>query len=173
MQRNIARGALLVGMSLVLFLVEIALPAPLPVPGAKVGLANAVTIWTVYNCSCSEAFMILVCRIILGALLTGNPFSLTFSLAGGLSSLLLCLYLKRSISKLPMWQCSVVGGLVHNLAQLGVAIVITNSIALIHYAPYLIIAGIACGAATGIISQMLTARLAAIRNCRRKNGGKI
>lgn len=173
MQRNIARSALLVGTSLVLFLVEGALPAPLPVPGAKLGLANAVTIWTVYTCDLSEALLILVCRIMLGALLTGNPFSLAFSLAGGLSSLLLCVYLKRMLTNLPMWQCSVVGGLMHNIAQLGIAISITKSIALIHYAPYLIIAGIACGAATGSISQMLSARLNAIRKYTSKKGGEI
>ena len=43
--KNFARLALLTALSLILFAAEMALPAPIPVPGAKLGLANVVTGW--------------------------------------------------------------------------------------------------------------------------------
>ena len=157
--RNITHLALLTGMSLTLFMVETALPAPIPVPGAKLGLANAVTVWTVYRCRPSEALMVLISRILLGALLTGNLFAIIFSLSGGLLSLAACLILKRFMPSLPMWQSSAFGGVLHNAGQLIAAVLVSGTRALIYYAPLLIIAGMACGSVTGLIAQVTASRL--------------
>ena len=82
--KNFARLALLTALSLILFAAEMALPAPIPVPGAKLGLANVVTVWALYHCTARETLLVLLARILLGALLSGNAGALIFSLSGGL-----------------------------------------------------------------------------------------
>ena len=57
--KNFARLALLTALSLILFAAEMALPAPIPVPGAKLGLANVVTVWALYHCTARETLLVL------------------------------------------------------------------------------------------------------------------
>ena len=167
MTEKMTRLALLTALSLVLFAVESAFPSPIPVPGAKLGLANAVTVWCVYRCGAKEAMMVLAARVLLSSLITGNAFALAFSVSGGFASLLLCAALARALKGLPMWQCSAAGGAMHNAAQLAAAYALTRASGLVHYAPFLLIAGLACGTATGLIAQLTAARLDAAKGVKR------
>ena len=46
--KKITRLALLTAIALTIFLVEAQIPALVPIPGIKLGLANIVTVFTVY-----------------------------------------------------------------------------------------------------------------------------
>ena len=81
--------ASLLTMSIVLSMVEGLIP--IPVPGVKLGLANIIILVMLYDFKTSEAFMVLIIRIILVGLLRGNIFQMPFfmSLSGGLTSFIL------------------------------------------------------------------------------------
>jgi len=87
--------SILTAIALIIFIVEAQIPIPIPIPGVKLGLANVVILFALfYNTKRDKktipylttvnVFAILICRIILGAIFTGRPIVLVYSLAGGL-----------------------------------------------------------------------------------------
>jgi len=82
--RLTARIALLTALSLILFLLEGFLPLPLPVPGAKLGLAAIVTLVALRILPRTrDAAAVLLLRIFLSAFLGGGFAPLLYSMAGG------------------------------------------------------------------------------------------
>ncbi|MGI6074999.1 MAG: Gx transporter family protein [Pyramidobacter sp.] len=155
----LTRLALLTALSLILFVVEMALPAALPVPGAKLGLANVVTVWAVYFCTPVQAFLVLTARILLSALITGNAAALLFSFCGGMLSLAGGLLLKKAIPPARLWLTSALCGVLHNCGQIAAAAFATSTPALFSYLPFLVVSGIVCGALTGQIALQTQERL--------------
>ncbi|NLA86626.1 MAG: Gx transporter family protein, partial [Clostridiales bacterium] len=47
--KQISEIALLTAVALILFVVEAQIPAPIPVPGVKLGLSNVVTLFAIYK----------------------------------------------------------------------------------------------------------------------------
>ena len=47
--KRIANLAMLTGIALIIFVVELQIPNPFPIPGIKLGLANIVTVYAVYH----------------------------------------------------------------------------------------------------------------------------
>ena len=76
--RKLARLALLTAVALSLFVVELQLPDLFPIPGAKLGLANIVTVYALYRCRAGEAAMVLASRILLGGLLGGRGIAIVY-----------------------------------------------------------------------------------------------
>ena len=76
--------ALLTAISLVLFVVENQIPAPVPVPGVKLGLGNVIVVAVLFLYGPWEALAVLGAKILLSAILTGNLSALAYSAAGGL-----------------------------------------------------------------------------------------
>lgn len=157
--KKFSRLTLLTALSLILFTAEMALPAPIPVPGAKLGLANVITVWALYHCTARETLLVLLARILLGALFSGNAGALIFSLSGGLLCLAGTLPLRHVISERRLWLCSAAGGMLHNAGQLAAAVIMTNTTELLSYLPFLMLSGIVCGMLTGQIAQQISARL--------------
>ena len=100
--RRIARMALLTAIALTIFLVEAQLPPLAPIPGVKLGLANIVTVWALFALGPLDALLILLARVILGSVFSGQLMALLYSLSGGLLCWLVTsftLYLSPSISE--------------------------------------------------------------------------
>ena len=116
--RLTARIALLTALSLILFLLEGFLPLPLPVPGAKLGLAAIVTLVALRILPRTrDAAAVLLLRIFLSAFLGGGFAPLLYSMAGGLASFAaMALLLRRT--QLSLVGISAGGGPLHNIAQL-------------------------------------------------------
>ena len=149
--RLTARIALLTALSLILFLLEGFLPLPLPVPGAKLGLAAIVTLVALRILPRTrDAAAVLLLRIFLSAFL--------YSMAGGLASFAaMALLLRRT--QLSLVGISAVGGLLHNMAQLLVAAAVMESSALLLYAPLLGVVGILTGTGIGILAQSIVKKI--------------
>ena len=119
--RRLTRLALLTAAALSLFVVELQLPDLFPIPGAKLGLANIVTVYALYRCRAGEAAMVLAARILLGGLLGGRGIAMLYSAAGGAACFAGMLLLKRAIPERHLWLASVFGAALHNLGQMAVA----------------------------------------------------
>ena len=70
--KRLTRNALLTAIALTIFMVEAQIPTLIPVPGVKLGLSNIVTIFAMFAYGPLDALMILLVRIILGSIFSGQ-----------------------------------------------------------------------------------------------------
>ena len=153
-------AAILVAQGLALSFLEMLLPLPAPVPGAKLGLANAVTLAALYTLPRQrDVLLVSVLRVVLASFFCGGPSLLLYSLSGALGSLAVMLLLKRR--GVSIISVSAAGGLTHNLCQLGTAMLVLHSSALLSLLPLLSLAGLAAGWGIGVLGKGLAQRLQA------------
>lgn len=157
--RRITRMALLTAIALTIFMAEAQLPNPIPIPGIKLGLANIVTVYAMFVLGPADTLMILLARVFLGSVFSGQMMTFFYSLAGGLLCYAAMLFLRHVLTQRQIWACSAIGGACHNIGQLIAAILIMRTPALSVYAFWLIPAGLAAGLFTGLCTQFLLARL--------------
>ncbi|MCM1333555.1 MAG: Gx transporter family protein [Eubacterium sp.] len=155
---KLTRLALLAAVALILFVVELAIPLPLPIAGLKLGLANIVTLIAVYRFSVGEAAAILAARVILGSLIAGNPTALFYSFAGAAFCMVAMLLLKRAIPERAIWLNSIVGAAFHHLGQLCAAALLLGSPSVFAYYPILLLLGGVTGSFTGVCAMLLLKR---------------
>lgn len=55
--------ALLAAIALTIFMIEAQIPSPVPIPGVKLGLANIVTVFTVFVLGPKEGAAVLAVRV--------------------------------------------------------------------------------------------------------------
>lgn len=161
--KTLARMALLTAVALIIFMVEAQLPAPVPIPGVKLGLANIVTVYAMFALSPAQALGILVCRVFLGSIFSGHPETLFYSLGGGLLCWAVMLLLRPVLTGKQVWVAGVIGAAAHNFGQILVGIALTRTPGLIVYLPVLMVSGILTGAFTGTAAQALIRHLERIR----------
>ena len=157
--KRLGELALLTAAALIIFVVELQLPSLTPIPGIKLGLANVITVFAVYRYKAGEAALVLLARIMLGSIFSGNVTAIMYSLAGGALCLLGMLLLKRVIPRKHMWLCSVFGAVLHNCGQVAVACAVTGTVWIVGYLPVLMLSGCATGAFTGFCAQLVVSRL--------------
>lgn len=150
--RSLVYMALLVALSLSLFLLEGLIPLPFLAPGAKLGLSNLITVFALYSLpNVKDTLLILCTRIILSSFFGGGPTILLYSMAGGLLSFAAMVLLKRS-HVFSILGVSAAGGFFHNVGQLLVASIVMESPMLWTYLPILA----PCGIFTGLLIGMLS-----------------
>ncbi len=156
--KRLALNGILTALALGIFVLEAQLPPLTPIPGIKLGLANLVTLFGIVFLSAKDAFVVLIARTLLGALLVGNPHLLFYSLAGGICCLGIEMLLFRSNGENFLWAISAVGAMVHNTVQVLVAVLITKTPAVFSYLPILWISGILTGLFTGFCVRYIVIR---------------
>lgn len=145
--------ALFTTLSLAIYAVESAIPPLVPIPGIKLGLANIITLILLRNASAKDAFLVLIARILLSALLFGHALSLLYSLFGGVLSLLLMMLGTKLLQKKLLLLTGALGGLAHNTGQLIMALIVTSTPGVAAYFPFLILSGILTGLFTGLCGE--------------------
>jgi heptaprenyl diphosphate synthase len=142
--------AMLITIALMLSYVETLLPV-IPIPGAKLGLANIITLLALCTLSTRDAFVILIIRSIISSLLFSSLLSLAYSLTGGIISLIVMLILLKVFNdKLSLIAISIIGAIVHNLGQLLIAILIMQTVSIATLLPWLIAIAIPAGILVGL-----------------------
>lgn len=156
--RQLTYMAVLTAVALTIFAAEAQLPALVPIPGVKLGLANIVTVYAVFALGPGPAAMILLARVLLGSLFAGGA-TIFYSMAGGLCCYLVMLVMRRLVTRRQIWVCSVLGAMAHNIGQIAMAVAITRTPGIVAYLPILLVSGIITGLFTGLCAQFLTERL--------------
>lgn len=157
--KRLARLSLLTAVALIIFIVELQIPNPFPIPGVKLGLANIITVYAVYRYRAYEVAMMVGVRILLGSVFSGNIAALLYSACGSFLCLLGMLLLKRLIDERRLWIASVFGALLHNTGQMAAALLVTQTPSLLLYFPFLVVSGCLAGLFTGLCAQLLLPRL--------------
>ena len=161
--KKLALMALLTAISLTIFVIENQIPAPVPVPGVKLGLANIVTLIAIKLLGKKEAGAVLLVRVLMGAMFAGSPSTLLFSAAGGtLAYLVMCLAVDF-FGDNQLWIVSALAGIAHNAGQLLACVLVVKTPGVFAYAPILAASGVVTGVFTGLAAQYLLKALKKVK----------
>lgn len=149
--------SVLLALSMVLSYLESLVPVFVAIPGVKLGLANAVSLFALYRLGARYAIPISLLRVFLSSLLFGSVMSLAFSLSGALLSLL-AMILLRGFTPLSPTTVSIVGAVCHNIGQIIVAALLLST-SLVYYLGVLIISGVVSGVLIGLLTSYLIKRI--------------
>ena len=142
--------SLFVAQSLVLYVIGGMLPVPFIAPGAKLGLANLITVIALYALPRQkDVCLILLLRIILATAFGGGINAFLYSVAGAAFSLGSMMLLKKA-GKFSLLGVSAAGGIFHNLGQVLVAAAVVENIKIMLYLPILAVAGTGTGILIGV-----------------------
>ena len=97
--QKVARFGLLTALSLVLGLLDRAVPVSALlggfVPGIKLGLANTVLLYAVYLMDIKSCILLMLTKVVLSGFLFGSLTAILYSLSGGILSLAVMLLIRR------------------------------------------------------------------------------
>ena len=162
--KKLAFMALLTAMALTIFVLEAQIPAPVPIPGVKLGLANIITLTAMVLMGRKEAGIVLAMRILMGAMFAGSPASLLYSAAGGILAYIAMCLLVGVISEERLWLTSAISAVCHNAGQLLACVLIVKPPGVLVYAPALMASGIITGLFTGFAAMYLIKALRKMKN---------
>lgn len=148
--------SLLVSQALVLHIFESMIPVPFITPGAKLGLANIVTVVSLYLFGEIATFLVIIVRLLLSSLLGGSIFSLLYSIAGALFSFIIMVLVKRiGKDKVSLIGVSTAGAVFHNIGQIIIAALVVQNVNISLYLPVLTMSGIGTGFFVGLTSRYI------------------
>ncbi len=156
---KLTKMALLTAVAVMIHALEALLPALVPVPGIKPGLANIVTLLALYWFRPVDALWIVAARLLIGSAFGGSLSSLMYAAAGSALSLAVMLPLRRALSPRYMHLISILGAVGHNLGQIALAVIITKTTALFAYLPFLMLSACVTGLLTGLSARAVYLRL--------------
>lgn len=144
--------SMLVAVAIVLNVIEISINV-IPVPGAKIGFANIVTVIVLYMYGFRSASLVTILRVFLVGLLS-RSFTIPFwmGLGGAILSLSMMGILKQWF-KIHLVTVSVFGAILHTLGQVIVGIYLLETDLLVLYLPLMLLISIPAGILIGIIAQ--------------------
>lgn len=157
--------SLLVAQGVVIGLIENMIPYPFAfAPGAKLGLANLITIIALFTIPKRDSFLLIWLRLILTTLLGGTVSTFLYSMSGSLLSYFGMLLVKQlGPKRVSIIGISAAGGFLHNVGQLVTASWIAQSWSVMLYLPVLAFFGILSGIAIGIAANYLLQRVDTLR----------
>ena len=151
-----ALSGILAAMMLALGYAESLIPLNIGVPGIKLGLSNGVLIFAVYMLDAPTAYCLMALKVLLSGMLFGGMSSALYAFAGGLLSLTgMCLLSRLTRPAL----VSMAGGVLHNIGQVSLAMLVLRTEKLVWYMAALIPAGLVCGLLTGVCAEQVMRHL--------------
>ena len=156
--RKIAVLGLLTAIALTIFMVEAQIPSIVPLPGVKLGLANIVTVFTVFALGPGDGILVLAARIFLGAVFAGNFSTIFYSAAGGALAIAATILLRKILNRNQMWVAGCLGAVAHSIGQMAMAVLLLGTPSIVVYLPVMIVISIITGLFTGFAAQFLVNR---------------
>ena len=154
MSKKVARMGVFIALAMIFSYIEVLIPFNFGIPGVKLGIANIVTVTSLYVFSTGEAFGISVIRIVLMGILFGNGMSLLYSLAGGLLSFL-AMWIGKKTNWFSVMGVSVAGGVFHNVGQILAVMLVMKNTMFVAYLPVLFVAGVVTGYLIGLLANKI------------------
>ena len=146
--KKLVFAALLAVMSLTLYVIEGMIPPVVPIPGFRIGLAYFPVLFSLYlggNWSKYDTALILITRVLLSALISGNLMALLFSLTGGALSFAAMAITRRFIKEpWGVFPAGIFSAVMHNAGLISAASFIYSP-AVYTYLPFLAIAAVLNG----------------------------
>ena len=145
--------SLLVSVGLALSVIESAIPLPIPMPGARLGLSNMVVLVTLVVFGFREGIKVGMLKSVILMLVTGSVSSFMYSFAGAVLSCIMMGIAFRYFSKrFSLIGVSLIGAAAHNFAQVSVAVLMLNNTRIYSYLPFLLLVSLFSGYFVGLSS---------------------
>ena len=152
--RDLVLLSLLLALAVAIRTAENYLPFLLPLAGAKLGLANSITIIAFYLLGVRQTALLVTARIVLAALLAGTLLAPGFFIGAGgavLSFFVMAAgYYSRLFSPLGI---GLLGAAAHHCGQILSAALLMQTWSVLSYLPLLLLVSIPLGLATGSIAN--------------------
>jgi heptaprenyl diphosphate synthase len=137
---------------------------PTPIPWLRFGLANIITLITLFLYGIRAAIMVTLIRVILSSIFTGTFLGPAFilSLGGGVASTLAMGFVLSITPRLfSTIGLSLIGAFFHNIAQLFLAyfLFIQRIEAILLISPLIILIGTVTGTVNGVVSDLVIKNL--------------
>ncbi|MFK4568167.1 Gx transporter family protein [Enterococcus sp. UD-01] len=164
LQKNIYIS-MLVAQGVIIGLLENMIPYPFAfAPGAKLGLANLITIIAIFTMKKRDSFFLVCMRLLLTTLLGGTISTFFYSASGALLSYLGMLLIRQlGPKRVSIIGISAAGGFLHNVGQLLTTSFFAQSWAPMLYLPFLALFGLLSGIAIGIAANYLLRHVHTLR----------
>lgn len=163
MIKKTAYMGIFLATALILSYVESLIPFYFGIPGAKLGLANLAVLLALYRYGWKEALLLNIMRVLLAGFLFGSLFTILYSLAGAAASFAVMCILKR-LGSFSVVGISMAGGVSHNLGQILVAYLVTQTPGVAFYLPILLAAGLITGLLIGMAAKEVLNLKGAFKN---------
>lgn len=152
--------SLLVSIGLALSVIESAIPLPITVPGAKLGLSNMVILVTLVIFGFKEALVVGMLKSIVLVLVTGSVSSFFYSFSGAIfSCFAMFIVYKYFMNIFSLIGVSIFGAVAHNIAQVSVASIMMNNSRIYSYLPILLMMSLFTGYFVGLSSIYISDNL--------------
>ena len=145
-------------IALTIFMIEAQIPPVVPLPGVKLGLANIVTVFTVFVLGPGAGCGVLFVRVFLGAVFAGNFSTIFYSAGGGILAIGVTILLRKVLKENQLWVAGCCGAIAQSVGQMAVAILMLGTPSLVIYLPVMIAISIVTGLFTGLCAQFLVNR---------------
>lgn len=157
--KKLALLGLSAAIAMALAYVEVLLPPIFSaVPGIKMGLPNIMIIFVLYKMGVKEAAAVSLVRLLAVSLLFGNPMTFSYSLAGAVLSLTAMAVLKK-LGIFSTVGVSVAGGVLHNVGQILLAMILLKTAELGYYMIVLAVSGTVSGVLIGLCGGFAVKRI--------------
>lgn len=152
--------SLLVAIGLALSVLESAIPLPILIPGARLGLSNIVILVTLIIFGFKEALIVSILKSFVLVLITGSVSSLIYSFTGAILSCITMYIVYKYFSNIfSLIGVSIFGAITHNIAQISVAAFIMFNIRIYTYIPILMLTSLFTGYFVGLTSGYIVKNL--------------
>lgn len=169
--RKLVFLSVLTSLALVISLFEHAMPLPIGVPGAKLGLSNLVILVTLVVFGSREGIVVAALKSVLLLLVTGSVTSFWYSMAGALlSSVVMAAMYRFAMPPFSLIGVSEWGALAHNIGQLLIASLVLQNRAIFVYLPILTLVGLFTGYFVGLSANFLAPHLMRISSFHSERG---
>jgi heptaprenyl diphosphate synthase len=156
--KKVAVSGVLIALAFIFSYVEMILPISVGIPGVKLGFSNIVSLVALYVLGEKMAAQITLVRVILVGFTFGSLSSMLYSMAGAVLSLL-AMILTKKWDKFTIIGVSTLGGVMHNIGQLLMAVLVLKTVPFFYYTPILIISGMITGILVGFLGMEIQKRL--------------
>lgn len=169
--KKLAIMSLYVSIALMLNIFENFLPTRFIVPGAKLGLANVITMVSLLTLGKKDTIMILVIRVLLGSIFGGGVSGFLYSISGAIFSFLSMVFIITIFKdKITMIGVSATGAFFHSVGQVVMASMIIQNVRIFSYLPMLLFASIFTGVFIGFTAKNLVGFMIRIKKMPVYNG---
>ncbi|WP_238322994.1 Gx transporter family protein [Gorillibacterium massiliense] len=152
--------AIFASVAVVLGIVESLIPFTVAIPGAKLGLGNIMVLTCLFYFRGRDALTLIVLKTLLTSFILGTFSTFLFSFLGALASFIIMFLMVRfGRNEFSIYGISVMGGIMHNVGQLGAAAIVLGTTSIFYYLPFLFITGVVTGIFVGIATKYLTESL--------------
>lgn len=170
MGKRTAYFGVLAALAIIFGYIEAIFPFHIGIQGVKLGIANLVIVIVLYKMGNQAAFAVSIVRIVVSGFLFSNAFSILYSIAGSILSLVVMIILKKK-GWFSVYGVSVAGGVMHNIGQLLMAALVMQTVSIFYYVPVLLVAGMVAGLVIGILSGEMLKRLETVDMSLKPNNG--